>query len=96
MVQGQYSDEGLRAVVRGGYHPRREVYTGIGSVEVQMPKAPLNTDEAVTFHSQQLVLPNLRRTNRLAGYFPYLHTKCISLANTPLENGTRNSIRTHR
>ena len=33
-----YLEDGRAAVVRNGYHPRREVQTGIGPVTVQIPK----------------------------------------------------------
>ena len=75
--EDQRSDEGLRAVVRSGYHPRREVQTGIGPVSVRMPKVRSNTAEAVTFRSQ-LVPPYLRRATRLDEFLPYLYLKGVS------------------
>lgn len=74
------SAAGLRAVVKSGYHPRRQVQTGIGAIEVRLPKVRSNTGEPVTFRSS-LVPPYLRRTKRLDEFLPYLYLKGISTGN---------------
>ena len=73
----QRSAAGLQAVVKSGYHPSRQVQTGIGPVAVRMPKVRSNTDEPVTFRSS-LVPPYLRRSMQLEEFVPYLYLKGIS------------------
>ena len=73
----QRSAAGLQAVVKSGYHPSRQVQTGIGPVAVRMPKVRSNTAEPVTFHSS-LVPPYLRRSMQLEEFVPYLYLKGIS------------------
>ena len=61
---GQFEDrrlgDGRAAVVRNGYHPQREVQTGIGSVTVQVPKVRSRDGCAVAFRSA-LVPPYVRK-----------------------------------
>ena len=73
----QRSAAGLQAVVNSGYHPSRQVQTGIGPVAVRMPKVRSNTAEPVTFRSS-LVPPYLRRSMQLEEFVPYLYLKGIS------------------
>ena len=73
----QRSAAGLQAVVKSGYHPSRQVQTGIGPVAVRMPKVRSNTAEPVTFRSS-LVPPYLRRSMQLEEFVPYLYLKGIS------------------
>ena len=77
----QYSDcrtiEGKAAVVRSGYHPQRELQTGIGPVTVRIPKIRLNSGEPVTFRSA-LVPPYVRKTRLLEAALPWLYLKGIS------------------
>ena len=77
----RYSDcrtgEGKAAVVRNGYHPRRELQTGIGPVTVRIPKVRSKSGEAVTFRSA-LVPPYVRKTASLEAAVPWLYLKGIS------------------
>ena len=73
----QRSATGLQAVVKSGYHPWRQVQTGIGAIAVRMPKVRSNTTEPVTFRSS-LVPPYLRRSMQLEKFVPYLYLKGIS------------------
>ena len=77
----QYSDcrtsEGKAAVVRNGYHPQRELQTGIGPVTVRIPKVRSKSGEPVTFRSA-LVPPYVRKTASLEAAFPWLYLKGIS------------------
>lgn len=77
----RYSDcrtgEGKAAVVRNGYHPRRELQTGIGPVTVRIPKVRSKSGEAVTFRSA-LVPPYVRKTASLEAALPWLYLKGIS------------------
>ena len=75
--EGQKAANGLKAVVRSGYQPERDIQTGIGLVRVQIPKIRSNTGEPVTFHSA-VVPPYLRKTRVLENHVPWLHLKGIS------------------
>ena len=77
----QYSNcrtsEGKAAVVRNGYHPQRELQTGIGPVTVRIPKVRSKSGEPVTFRSA-LVPPYVRKTASLEAALPWLYLKGIS------------------
>lgn len=77
----EYSDrrteDGKAGVVRNGYHPERELQTGVGPVTVQIPKIRSKTGEPVTFHSA-LVPPYVRKTKSLEAALPWLYLKGIS------------------
>jgi len=68
---------GRSAVVRNGFHPQREVVTGLGPVRVQVPKARSRTQEAVAFRSS-LVPPYVRRAKSLDAALPWLYLHGIS------------------
>jgi len=69
--------EGKAAVVRNGYHPQRELQTGIGPVTVRIPKVRSKSGEPVTFRSA-LVPPYVRKTASLEAALPWLYLKGIS------------------
>lgn len=60
--------EGRRAVVRNGYQPEREVLTGIGAVQVQVPKTRDRAGEGRCFRSA-LLPPYLKKAKRLEAVF---------------------------
>ena len=68
---------GKRAVVRNGYLPSRQVQTGIGSVEVQVPRVRDRSGNGITFHSS-LIPPYLRRSKSIETLLPVLYLKGIS------------------
>jgi transposase-like protein len=71
-------DEQARAVVvRNGYHPMRDIQTGIGPVTVQVPKVRSRQGQPVTFRSA-LVPPYVRKTATLETAIPWLYLKGIS------------------
>ena len=72
--------DGRRAVVRNGYLPAREILTGIGPVEVQVPRVRDRSDSGVKFTSQ-LAPPYVRRSARVAAALPWLSLKGISSGN---------------
>lgn len=45
-------DEGRRLVVRNGYLPQRKIQTGIGDVEVKVPRVRNNSTESLEFSSK--------------------------------------------
>jgi len=77
----QYAEErdeqGRRMVVRNGYLPKREILTGIGPVEVKVPKVRSRNGESVVFHSA-LVPPYVRKARRVEAALPWLYLKGIS------------------
>jgi len=68
---------GKAAVVRNGYHPEREIQTGIGPVTVRIPKVRSKDGYPVTFHSS-LVPPYIRKTRSLEAAIPWLYLKGVS------------------
>ena len=71
------TEDGNAAVVKNGYHPEREIQTGVGPVTVRIPKVRSRTGEPVTFHSA-LVPPYVRKTKTLEAALPWLYLKGIS------------------
>jgi len=69
--------DGRSAVVRNGYHPERDIQTGIGPVTVKVPKVRCKEGQAVTFRSA-LVPPYVRKTRSLEAALPWLYLKGIS------------------
>lgn len=76
-----YSDvrllDGRPAVVRNGYLPTREIQTGIGEVEVRVPKVRDRSGSGIHF-SSQLLPPYLRRTKSIEELIPWLYLKGLS------------------
>ncbi len=70
-------DDGRQGLVRNGYLPKRKVQTGIGDVEVQVPKVRDRGDRGVTFNST-LIPPYLRRSKSIEELIPWLYLKGIS------------------
>jgi putative transposase len=69
--------DGRAAVVRNGYHPEREIQTGVGPVTVKIPKVRAKSGEPVTFRSA-LVPPYVRKTRSLEAALPWLYLKGVS------------------
>ncbi len=68
---------GHAAVVRNGHHPARPVQTGIGPVNVRIPKVRSKDGTPVTFRSA-LVPPYVRKTRTLEAALPWLYLKGVS------------------
>ena len=73
----QRTQDGNAAVVRNGYHPERQVQTGLGPVTVKVPKVRSKTGKPITFHSA-LVPPYVRKAKSLEAALPWLYLKGIS------------------
>lgn len=76
----QYEDmkiDGKQAVVRNGYLPERTVQTGIGDVEIKVPKVRDRSDQGIKFNSA-LLPPYLKRTKTLEEFIPWLYLKGVS------------------
>lgn len=75
--QGRRLEDGRAAVVRNGYHPERDIHTGIGPVTVKIPKVRGKDGRPVTFRSA-LVPPYVRKTRSLEAALPWLYLKGVS------------------
>ena len=77
----QYADvttpDGRQAVVRNGHLPRRTVQTGVGDVEVQVPKVRDRSGSGIRFNSQ-LLPPYLKRAQSLEELIPWLYLRGVS------------------
>jgi len=76
----QYSGlqiDGKQAVVRNGYLPKRTIQTGLGDVEIQLPKVRDKSQQGIKFNSQ-LIPPYLKRTESIEELLPVLYLKGIS------------------
>ena len=73
----QRTAEGHAAVVRNGHQPERAVQTGIGPVNVKVPKVRSNTGKPVSFRSA-LVPPCVRKAKSIEAALPWLYLKGIS------------------
>lgn len=74
---GEQDDRGRSRVVRNGYHPQREIQTGIGPVTVKVPKVRSRSGDPVSFRSA-LVPPYVRKSRRVEVALPWLYLKGIS------------------
>lgn len=78
---GQYQDlkddQGRQAVVRNGYLPERTITTGVGEVEIQLPKVRDRTQQGIKFNSS-LLPPYLKRSRSVEEVLPWLYLKGIS------------------
>ncbi|KTD04529.1 transposase [Legionella geestiana] len=75
--QGLKLLDGRRAVVRNGYLPERPVQTGIGDINVRVPKVRDRSGSGIHFTSQ-LLPPYLKRTKTIEELLPWLYLKGIS------------------
>ena len=75
--QGLRDAAGRQAVVRNGYLPKRTIMTGVGDVEVQVPKVRDRTGSGIKFNSL-LLPPYLKRSCSVEEVLPWLYLKGIS------------------
>ena len=69
--------DGKPAVVRNGHLPARTIQTGLGDIQVQVPKVRDRSGNGVKFNST-LVPPYLKRTKAVEEFIPWLYLKGIS------------------
>lgn len=69
--------DGRKVIVRNGYLPARTVQTGIGSVEVRVPKVRDRSGSGAKFNSA-LLPPYLKRARSVEELLPWLYLKGIS------------------
>ena len=65
------------AVVRNGHLPARTIQTGIGNIEIQVPKVRDRSGSGIKFNSA-LLPPYLKRTESMEELLPWLYLKGIS------------------
>lgn len=70
-------ESGRQGVVRNGYLPQRTITTGVGDVEIQVPKVRDRTGQGIKFNSL-LLPPYLKRSRSVAELLPWLYLKGIS------------------
>ena len=71
------SEQGHQLVVRNGYLPEREIQTGIGPVQVRVPKVRDKSGQGIKFNST-LLPPYLRKTRSVEDVLPWLYLKGVS------------------
>ena len=69
--------DGRKAVVRNGYLPEHTVQTGIGNVEIKVPKVRDRSGSGVRFNSA-LLPPYLKRARSVEELLPWLYLKGVS------------------
>lgn len=74
---GLKTDEGKATVVRNGYLPERSIQTGLGDIEVKVPKVRDRSGSGIKFNSG-LVPPYLKRTKNIEEFLPWLYLRGIS------------------
>ena len=75
--QGLRLLDGRQALVRNGYLPERTIQTGLGDVEVKVPKVRDRSGSGICFHSA-LLPPYLKRAKSVEELLPWLYLKGIS------------------
>ncbi|MFK8185182.1 MAG: IS256 family transposase [Phormidesmis sp.] len=75
--QGLRDDAGRQAVVRNGYLPARTITTGVGEVDIQVPKVRDRTGNGIKFNSL-LLPPYLKRSRSVEEVLPWLYLKGLS------------------
>lgn len=71
------TEDGRQAVVRNGYLPARTVQTGLGDIEVKVPKVRDRSGNGIKFNSK-LVPPYLKRAQSIEELLPWLYLKGVS------------------
>ena len=69
--------DGRQGLVRNGYLPERTIQTGIGDVEVKVPKVRDRSGSGIRFTST-LLPPYLKRTKSVEELLPWLYLKGVS------------------
>ncbi|MDF2412033.1 transposase, partial [Aeromonas sp. 1HA1] len=69
--------DGRQAVVRNGFLPERTIQTGIGDVEIKVPKVRDRSGSGICFNSS-LLPPYLKRSSSIEELLPWLYLRGIS------------------
>jgi putative transposase len=93
------TDADKAAVVRNGYLPERSIQTGLGDIEVKVPKVRDRFGSGIKFNSS-LVLPYLKRTRNIEEFLPWLYLRdlngrLLGNAKAPVGPGSAGVVRGH-
>ncbi len=69
--------DGRQAVVRNGFLPERTIQTGIGDVEIKVPKVRDRSGSGICFNSS-LLPPYLKRSSSIEELLPWLYLRGLS------------------
>ena len=75
--QDVVDDQGRKSVIRNGYQPERKLMTGVGPVDIQVPKTRDKSGQGIHFRSE-LLPPYIKRTKSIETLLPWLYLKGIS------------------
>jgi putative transposase len=75
--KGLLTEDGKTGLVHNGYLPERTIQTGLGDIDVKVPKVRDRTDNGIKFHSS-LVPPYLKRSQSIKEFLPWLYLRGIS------------------
>jgi transposase-like protein len=75
--QDRRDEQGRQVVVRNGYLPERTITTGVGEVEIRVPRVRDRSGSGVKFNSM-LLPPYLKRASSVEELLPWLYLKGIS------------------
>jgi transposase-like protein len=75
--QSLKDEQGRQAVVRNGYLPERTIVTGVGAVDIQVPKVRDRSGQGIKFNSL-LLPPYLKRSQSVEEVLPWLYLKGVS------------------
>lgn len=75
--QDRCDEQGRQVVVRNGYLPERTITTGVGEVEIQVPKVRDRSGSGIKFNST-LLPPYLKRASSVEELLPWLYLKGVS------------------
>jgi len=70
-------EDGRQAVVRNGYLPGRTIQTGIGDIDIKVPKVRDRSKSGIKFNSA-LLPPYLKRARSIEELLPWLYLKGVS------------------
>ena len=80
------TEDGKAAVVRNGYLPKRPIQTGLGDLEVQVPKVRDRSGTGIKFNSG-LVPPYLKRTKTIEEFLCWRRLKTDHLCRLKIDQG---------
>ncbi|HEY9623289.1 MAG TPA: IS256 family transposase [Crinalium sp.] len=75
--QSLKDSQGRQAIVRNGYLPERTIVTGVGDVEIQVPKVRDRSGNGIKFNST-LLPPYLKRARSVEEVLPWIYLKDVS------------------
>jgi transposase-like protein len=75
--QSLKDNQGRQVIVRNGYLPERTIMTGVGEVEIQVPKVRDRSGSGIKFNSL-LLPPYLKRSQSVEEVLPWLYLKGVS------------------